>query len=181
MFQCNLSPLENLWNSVSCDQKEIHCSWPLVLRKKKHRTYNLQTNSEVMLSLQAVYRDSVARWIFLWRSKHFNQHFLCMRWLFSKPFKSFSLPYTLINFLFDSLNLLTNFENAYWNLLRIRCSLVSTSHWLQGKCTRLNLSQAASGISSKNHRRLPVNIFSLKTAALGALKRVTGRIFKISK
>jgi hypothetical protein len=32
-----------------------------------------------------------------------------------KPFKSFSLPYTIINFLLDSLKLLTNFENAYWD------------------------------------------------------------------
>jgi hypothetical protein len=26
-----------------------------------------------------------------------------------------------------------------------RCSLVPTSHWLQGKCARINLSQAATG------------------------------------
>jgi hypothetical protein len=36
----------------------------------------------------------------------------------------------------------------------------------------------------QNHRRLPVSIFSVKIAAIGSLKRVTGRIFilvKISK
>jgi hypothetical protein len=38
---------------------------------------------------------------------------LC-RW-FSRSFKSFSLPYTIINFLFAFLKLLTNFENAYYN------------------------------------------------------------------
>ena len=32
-----------------------------------------------------------------------------------KVFQSFSLSYTIINFLFASLKLLTNFENAYWN------------------------------------------------------------------
>ncbi len=30
------------------------------------------------------------------------------------------------------------------------------------------------------HRRLPVSIFSVKIAALGTLKRISGRIFKIS-
>jgi hypothetical protein len=59
---------------------------------------------------------------------------------------------------------------------------VLTSHWLQGKCARKNnLSGEASSFVLKNHRRLPVGIFSVKIAALGSLKRVTGRIFKISK
>ncbi len=62
-----------------------------------------------------------------------------------------------------------------------RCSLVPTSHWLQGKCARINLSQAAYGMILQNHWRLPVNISSVKIAASGSLKRVTGRIFKISK
>ncbi len=44
-----------------------------------------------------------------------NQYFLCMRCWLSMSFKSFSLPYTLINFLFASLKLLTYFENAYLN------------------------------------------------------------------
>ncbi len=62
-----------------------------------------------------------------------------------------------------------------------RCSLVPTSHWLQGKCARINLPSAAFGIILQNHRRPPVSIFSVKIAVLGSLKRVTGRIFKISK
>jgi hypothetical protein len=38
-----------------------------------------------------------------------------------------------------------------------RCSLMSTSHWLQGKCElTINLSQAVSGMILNNHRRLPV-------------------------
>ncbi len=32
-----------------------------------------------------------------------------------KVFQKLSLPYTIIKFLFSSLKLLTNFENAYWN------------------------------------------------------------------
>jgi hypothetical protein len=61
-----------------------------------------------------------------------------------------------------------------------RCSQVPTSHWLQGKCARINLSQAASAIILY-HRRLPVSILSFKIAALGSLRRVTERIFNISK
>jgi hypothetical protein len=61
-----------------------------------------------------------------------------------------------------------------------RSSLVQTSHWLQRKCARKNLSQLASGMIFLNHRRLPVSIFVVKMAALWSLKRVTGRIFKIS-
>jgi hypothetical protein len=62
-----------------------------------------------------------------------------------------------------------------------RCSLVPTSYWLQRKCARINLSQAASGMIIQNHRQLPVNILSVIIAAFGSLKRVTGNIFKISK
>jgi hypothetical protein len=61
-----------------------------------------------------------------------------------------------------------------------RCSLVPTSHWLQKKCARIDLSQAASGMILQNHRWLHVNIFCVKIAALGSLKRLSGRIFKIS-
>jgi hypothetical protein len=39
---------------------------------------------------------------FCWRSKHINQYFLCMRWWFSRPFKIFPLPYTIINLLYSS-------------------------------------------------------------------------------
>jgi hypothetical protein len=62
-----------------------------------------------------------------------------------------------------------------------RCSLVPTSHWLQEKCERIDMSQAASNIILHNHRWLPVSIFSVKTAVVGSLKPVIGRIFKISK
>jgi hypothetical protein len=61
-----------------------------------------------------------------------------------------------------------------------RCSLEPTSHWILGKFARITLSQAASCMILQNHRRLPVSIFSVKIAALGSLKPVTGRIFKIN-
>ncbi len=60
-------------------------------------------------------------------------------------------------------------------------SVVLNSHWLQGKCARINLSQAALGIILQNHKQLPVCIFSLKIATLGSSERDTGRIFNISK
>ncbi len=44
-----------------------------------------------------------------------------------------------------------------------RCSIVPTA-----------------GMNLQNRRRLPVSIFSVKIAAVGSLKRVTGRIFIIS-
>ncbi len=37
-----------------------------------------------------------------------------MRWWFSGSFKSFSVPYTIINFLFASFKFLSTFKNAYW-------------------------------------------------------------------
>jgi hypothetical protein len=40
-----------------------------------------------------------------------------------------------------------------------RCSLVPTSHWLQRKCARINLSLAAFGIILQNQRRLPASFF----------------------
>ncbi len=40
-----------------------------------------------------------------------------------------------------------------------RCSLVPISHWLQGKCVRINLSPGAFGIILQNHWKLPVRIF----------------------
>jgi hypothetical protein len=101
-------------------------------------------------------------------------------------FKDFSLSYTIINFLLASFKLLNNFENACLNppenSLRMigQCSHVPSTHWLQGKCARINLTQAAFGKNLQNHRRLPVSIFlNVKIATLGSLKRVTGMIFKL--
>ncbi len=77
--------------------------------------------------------------------------------------------HTIFYFLFASLKMLTE------TLLKIpfseigRCSLVPTSHWLQGKCARINLSQAVSNMILQNHRRLPESIFNVKIAALGLI------------
>ncbi len=79
-------------------------------------------------------------------------------------------------------NILTNtFVSIYRNYPQnsLLCDW-TTYHWLQGKCARINLSQAASGMILQNHRRLSASIFSVKIAALGSLKRVIGRILKIS-
>jgi hypothetical protein len=64
-------------------------------------------------------------------SKHFNQCFLFTRWWVSRAFNSFSPLFTSINFLVAS----------------IQDLLVLSSHWMHGKCTRINLSQAASRIT----------------------------------
>ncbi len=99
--------------------------------------------------------------------------------------KGFYYPIQLLNFYSLLWNCLLILKMLTVILLRIffsvigRCSLVPASHWLQGKCARINLSRAASGMILQ--RRLPVTIFSVKIAALGFLNRVTGRIVKYSK
>ncbi len=102
--------------------------------------------------------------------------------------KAFHYLIELLTF-FASLKLFINFENAYWNPSQntLLCDWPMTSiecrpiyHWLQGKYSRINLSQAASGLILQNCRRLPVSIFIVKIANLGSLKRVTVSIFKIS-
>jgi hypothetical protein len=88
----------------------------------------------------------VTRRIMFWRSKHFNQYFLCMRWWFSKPFKNFSFPYKINKFLFASLKLLTNFEKAYWMKSSSKFpSLIGQCPVVHEKCARNHLSHAASG------------------------------------
>ncbi len=57
-----------------------------------------------------------------------------MHWWFSRSFKSFSLPYTIINFSFASLKLLTNCELVF---LDVPCTIISTwtriSSWAERK------------------------------------------------
>ncbi len=107
-----------------------------------------------------------------------------MRWWFSNAFHYPIQLYIFYLLLWNYFLILNRY--LIKNLLRIlfcvigRCSPVPASHWLQGKCARINLSQAASGMILQNHRRLPLSIFSVKIAALGSSKRVTGRTFKIS-
>jgi hypothetical protein len=84
------------------------------------------------------------------------------------------------------LKLLTSFEDAYWNTPQnsFLCDWTLFSgadlSLAAGKMHKNNLSQAASGMILHNHRRLH-GFFSVKTGALGTLKRVTGSIFKINK
>jgi hypothetical protein len=92
-----------------------------------------------------------------------------------KVFQKLSLPYKIVNFLLASLKLLTNFENDFEILLKIpsligRCFLVPSSYWLQGKCARINLSQAASGMH-----------FLCQNRRFRVFEAVTGRISKNSK
>jgi hypothetical protein len=96
---------------------------------------------------------------------------------------AFHYPIQLLTFCLLLSNYLLILKMLTETLLRIlfsvigRYSLLTTSHWLQGKCTRIN---AASGIILQNHRRLPLSISNVKIAAFGSLKWITGRIFKIS-
>jgi hypothetical protein len=95
------------------------------------------------------------------------------------------LPCTNINFFIYFLlwNYLSILKMLTETLLRISlsvigwCSLLPTSHWLQGKCARINLSRTASVTILHNQRRLPVSIFSVKSVALGSLKRVKDYIY----
>ncbi len=106
---------------------------------------------------------------------------LCMRRWFLRSFNIFSLPCTIINFLFTSWQMITEtLFNIPFSVIG-RCSIVPTFHWLQGKLARYNFSQAASGMILQNHRWLTVCFFIVKTATLGSLKRNNGRFFKISK
>jgi hypothetical protein len=93
--------------------------------------------------------------------------------------KAFHYPIQLLTFYLLLWNYLLILKMLNVTLLRIpfsvigRCSLVPTSHWLQGKCA------AAFGIILQNHRRLPVSIYKVKIASLGSLKRVTERRSKL--
>ncbi len=104
-------------------------------------------------------RDSVTRKVII-------STFLGMRWWFPMPFKSFPACYTNKNFVFASLNLLTNFENVYWdpcqNFLHCDWSMfssVNTSLAAMKMRQKIYLSQVAVSMISQGHRRLPVCIF----------------------
>ncbi len=73
-------------------------------------------------------------------------------------------------------------ESIFWKTREIGLPSYSKicTLWLQGKMCKNKLVTAASGMIFQKHRRPPVNIFSVKITALGSLKRVTERVFKIS-
>jgi hypothetical protein len=93
--------------------------------------------------------------------------------IFKKLFTT--VQYININFLFASLKLLTNFGNAYIN--PPQNSLLCD--WLMFSSVDNSCRENAQELIC--HRRLPVCTFSVKIDALGPLKRVTERIFKINK
>ncbi len=64
-------------------------------------------------------KDSVTRWIFFGSSRHFNQYILCVLQWFSRSFKSYSLPWTLMYKL-----CIWFFENTYWFW---KCLLIPSS------------------------------------------------------
>ncbi len=85
-----------------------------------------------------------------WRSRHFL-HLLSvllvpMRWWFSRSFESFYYLIQLLTFYLLHWNYLLILKMLTETLLRIalseigRCSFVPTSHWLLGKCARINFS-----------------------------------------
>jgi hypothetical protein len=85
------------------------------------------------------------------------------------------------------LKLLANFENAYTEaLLRIPFSVIGSSANLslavQGKCAKINLSQAASTAFQYDFKESQAGSykhFQCQIAALASLKRVIGRDFKL--
>jgi hypothetical protein len=58
---------------------------------------------------------------FCWRSKHFIQYFMCLRWWFSRSFKSFSLPY--IHVIVNFSGLLEGFSKLVSNFKRSNLTL----------------------------------------------------------
>ncbi len=96
--------------------------------------------------------------------------------------KIFTIPYTIINFLYLLLwNYILILKMLTETLLRIPFSVIGwCSLYCRPLAASINLSQVASGMALQIHRgRLPVNIFNVKIAGLGSLKRVTERIFKL--
>ncbi len=106
-----------------------------------------------------------------------------MHWWFQTSLNSFLSCDKNINFLVSSMKLLTNSENAYWNLTQNslidvlqRLTLIICSKMRQKFCCLRRLS-----LWLQDHRRLPVCIFRVKIAAVGSLIRVTERNFEISQ
>jgi hypothetical protein len=98
----------------------IWCLW----WRKNHRKTPRYCHIFVNLKIQCYEMDMD------WRSKHFNQYFLCMRWWFSRPFNRCLLKPS------------SEFPSLW---LVCDCSLVPTSHWLQENAQELTC-----------HRRLSV-------------------------
>jgi hypothetical protein len=120
------------------------------------------------------------RWIFFFRSKHFNQTFCVCADGCADLSKAFHYPIQSLTFLFAFLNLSTNFENAYIETLFCGWSMFSSAY-LSLAAGKMCKNQLVSGMMLQNHMQLPECLLGVKIAALGSLKRVTGRIFRINK
>ncbi len=94
---------------------------------------------------------------------------------------SFSLPDTIINFLFASLKLLTNFDNAYCEVKPPQSSFLcdwsmffsADLSWLKENAKEVTFNRRLSGMISQNHRRTCCMHFQCQIAALGSLKQIT--------
>ncbi len=113
-----------------------------------------------------------------------------MLWRLSRFFKSWSLCITIITFFFAFWKLLLILKMLTETLPRIpfsvigRCSPVSTTYWLQGKCATFTCLVTARRLSvftvyGSTWGFQAVCIFSVKIAALVSLKRTTEIIFKL--
>ncbi len=89
-----------------CEMKKYCMFWEYAIKLAGLKTWNsrqLLTWNEVQNFYVKVRCHEMNS---CWESKHFNQYFLWISWWFPRFFKSFSLPYVIINFLFASLYLL---------------------------------------------------------------------------
>ncbi len=98
-------------------------------------------------------------WIFFWKSKNVSKGLS----------KAFHYPIQLLTFYLLLWNYLLILKMLAETLLRENAREL-TCHWRLSVLFYLLF-----------YRWLPVSIFSVKIAAFGSLKRVTGRIFKTSK
>ncbi len=94
-----VTPLLHFKRTVSRDEYTL--AWRLPGRGLHARVLVLPRHQ--VIPLRHLKRRVSREEYFSWRSKHFSQYCLCMRWWFPRPFRSFSLPYIIIKFLFASL------------------------------------------------------------------------------
>ncbi len=93
---------------------------------------------------------SVTRWIHFFRPTHFNETFCVCAGGFQGLLKAFHYPMQFLSFYSLLWNYFLILKMLTETLLRIsfsvigRCSLVQTSHWLQGKCARITLAFSVS-------------------------------------
>ncbi len=107
-----------------------------------------------------------------WRSKHFNLYFLCLRWLLSRSFKRFSLPYTIFNF--DMISL-------FWKWLLNHSSEFASLCLVDVLECRPLIGSRENAQESTCHRRLPVWFYRITGGFLQAFycKNRRFRVFEV--